>query len=74
MRNYIQIEPPFDTVAGDRTDYGAVLAFLRRSNVTRGGGARELANTVNIRKQSGGRKTKRKSSNVHFRRRKTKRK
>jgi hypothetical protein len=68
QRNYIQIEPPFDTVAGDRTDYEAVLEFLRGgSNVARGGGARELANTVNYRKQSGGKKTRRKNSNV-FRR------
>jgi hypothetical protein len=84
MRNYIQIEPPFDTVAGDRTDYGAVLAFLQGSNAARGGGAqpsaaggggaaRNLANLVNMRKQSGGRKSRRKSSNVFrkWRRRRT---
>jgi hypothetical protein len=73
QRNYIQIEPPFDTVAGDRTDYGAVLAFLERSNAARGGGAQprymNLAQNVNMRKQSGGRKTRRKSSNVFRRRR-----
>jgi len=56
-RNYIQIEPPFDTVTRDRTNYGAVLAFLR------GEGTRELANTINMRKQSGGRKTRRKNRN-----------
>ena len=70
MRNYIQIEPPFDTVAGDRTDYGAVLAFLAGSHVTRGGAA-ALADTVNMRKQSGGRKSRRKSNFV-FRRTKRK--
>jgi len=51
-RNYIQIEPPFDTVAGDRTDYSAVLAFLR--NQTTQSRAVALANTINMRKQSGG--------------------
>ena len=49
LRNYIQINPPFDTVAGDRTDYSAVLGFLR--NQSR---AMALANTINMRKQSGG--------------------
>jgi len=74
MRNYIQIEPPFDTVDKDKTDYGAVLAFLQGSNAARGGGAAAtLANTVNMRKQSGGRKSRRKSSNVlrRWRRRRT---
>lgn len=71
MRNYIQIEPPFDTVAGDRTDYGAVLAFLGRTPSAAGGGgaAREIANGVNYRKQSGGRKTRRKGSNISRRQR-----
>ena len=68
--HYIQIEPPFDTVAGDRTDYGAVLAFLGRGTATGGGRAAALANEVNMRKQSGGRKTRRKS-NIISRRKKT---
>lgn len=75
MRNYIQIQPPFNTVARDRTDYGAVLAFLGRgepSNAARGGGAAALANTINMRKQSGGRKTMRKNSNVLSKRRRRK--
>jgi hypothetical protein len=66
MRNYIQIEPPFNTVDTDRTNYGAVLEFL----ATRGEAA-ALANTVNMTKQSGRRKSRRKSNSV-FRRTKRK--
>jgi hypothetical protein len=59
--HYIQIQPPFNTVEGDGTNYGPVLEFLRddNSNSVRGGGS----TPVIMRKQSGGRKTRRKNRN-----------
>lgn len=63
--HYIQIEPPFNTVQGDMTNYGAVLEFLGNRNLGTVG-------TVGMRKQSGGRKTKRKNSNVLSKRRRQK--
>ena len=61
--HYIQIQPPFNTVEGDLTDYSPVLAFLRddNSNSVRGGGSTPFSKLENMRKQSGGRKTRRKS-------------
>jgi hypothetical protein len=71
QRNYIRIEPPFETVAGDRTDFSAVLEFLeRQSSQSR---ASALANTINMRKQAG-RKTRHKNRNVSSRRRRQQRK
>jgi hypothetical protein len=83
--NYIQIEPPFDTVDTDITNYNAVVNFLEltpaqkdelRANGINLPSLRVNAETVNMRKQSGGRKTKRKSANLLSRmlRRTTKRK
>ncbi len=60
-RNYIQIEPPFETVAEDLTNYEPLLKFLEVKEAKKQGVSnRNVANTVNMRKQSGGRKTKRK--------------
>jgi hypothetical protein len=60
-KNYIQIEPPFDTVDGDLTNYEPLLKFLEVKEAKKQGVSyRNLANTMNMRKQSGGRKTKRK--------------
>ena len=78
--NFIQIEPPFNTVATDRTNYNAVVNFLRltpaQKDELRAHGIslpslRDNAETVNMRKQSGGRKSRSKSSNVFRRWRRT---
>ena len=75
--NYIQIEPPFNTVEVDRTNYNSVVNFLGLSpaqkDELRANGitlpSLRNFNRMNMRKQSGGRKTRRKGSNISRRRR-----
>jgi hypothetical protein len=70
--HFIQIEPPFNTVATDRTNYNAVVNFLRLTSAQKDElrahgislpSLRDNAETVNMRRQSGGRKTRRKNRN-----------